>query len=150
MGGEGLYCAPFEKDMYLNWRRSAHASEDLHLRRSLSDRASQMEPFDEAPLMKLLEGLGAWISYITRSSLIMEVTIQSFVAFGFPFTVDSEAVFEANYFFKKIEELGRLRILTLTLQIAKNLNILFVGVCGASYFALLRMSFGLLYTLLSR
>ncbi|KAK0582808.1 hypothetical protein LWI29_029822 [Acer saccharum] len=35
----------------------------------------------------------------------MEVTIQSFVAFGFPFTVDGEAVFEANYFFKKMEEL---------------------------------------------
>ncbi|KAK0602622.1 hypothetical protein LWI29_035329 [Acer saccharum] len=32
-------------------------------------------------------GLGAWISYITRSSPITEVTIQSFVAFGFPFTV---------------------------------------------------------------
>ncbi|KAK0581300.1 hypothetical protein LWI29_012288 [Acer saccharum] len=51
-------------------------------------------------------GLGAWISYITRSSPIMEVTMQSFMAFGFPFTVDGEAVFEANYFFKKMEELA--------------------------------------------
>ncbi|KAK3223982.1 hypothetical protein Dsin_011007 [Dipteronia sinensis] len=97
-------------------------------------------------------GLGAWISYITRSSPIMEVSIQSFVAFGFPFTLALmlRRSLKPMYFFKKMEELGRLQILTLTLQIAKNLNTLFVRVRGISYLCTAGMSFGLLYTLLSR
>ncbi|KAK2637083.1 hypothetical protein Ddye_031875 [Dipteronia dyeriana] len=97
-------------------------------------------------------GLGVWISYITRSTPIMEVSIQSLVAFGFPFTLALmlRRSLKPMYFFKKMEELGRLQILTLTLQIAKNLNILFLRVRGVSYLCTAGMSFGLLYTLLSR
>ncbi|TXG55792.1 hypothetical protein EZV62_017105 [Acer yangbiense] len=95
-------------------------------------------------------GLGGWISYITQSSPIMEVSIQSFVAFGFPFTLALmlRRSLKPMYFFKKMEELGRLQILTLTLQIAKNLNVLFARVRGVSYLCTAGMSFGLLYTLL--
>ncbi|KAL5760496.1 hypothetical protein ACOSQ2_019334 [Xanthoceras sorbifolium] len=97
-------------------------------------------------------GLGAWISYMTRSAPIMEVSIQSFVAFGFPFTLALmlRRSLKPMYFFKKMEEQGRLQILTLTLQIAKNLNVLFLRVRGVSYLCAAGMSFGLLYTLLSR
>jgi hypothetical protein len=53
-------------------------------------------------------------------------------------------------FFRKMEELGRLQILTLTLQITKNLNIFFVRVRGVSFLCIAGMSVGLLFTLLSR
>ncbi|KAL7238229.1 hypothetical protein ACSBR2_004349 [Camellia fascicularis] len=53
-------------------------------------------------------GLGAWISYITRSSAIVEVSIQSFMAFGFPFALAFllRRSLKPMYFFKKMEELG--------------------------------------------
>jgi hypothetical protein len=81
-----------------------------------------------------------------------EVSIQSFVAFGFPFTLAFmlRQSLKPMYFFKKMEELGRLQILTLTLQVAKNLNIFFVRVRGVSFLCIAGMSVGLLITLLSR
>lgn len=96
-------------------------------------------------------GLGAWISYVTRSSPIMEVSIQSFVAFGFPFTLAFmlRRSLKPMYFFKKMEEQGRLQILTLTLQVVKNLNTFFVRVQGVSYLCIAGMSFGLVFILLS-
>jgi hypothetical protein len=97
-------------------------------------------------------GLGAWIAYVTKASAISEVSIQSFVAFGFPFTLAFmlRQSLKPMYFFKKMEELGRLQILTLTLQIAKNLNVLFVRARGVSVMCFVGMSFGLLYALLSK
>ncbi|KAK1559652.1 hypothetical protein Q3G72_016876 [Acer saccharum] len=65
----------------------------------------------------------------------MEVTMQSFMAFGFPFTVDGEAVFEANYFFKKMEELamvGSLAFLNYPAQLLfKSTKVLPVMIMGA-------------------
>ncbi|GAV72755.1 hypothetical protein CFOL_v3_16243 [Cephalotus follicularis] len=97
-------------------------------------------------------GLGAWISYVTKSSPITEVSIQSFVAFGFPFTLAFmlRQSLKPMHFFKKMEELGRLQILTLTLQVAKNLNILFVRVRGVSIMCIVGMSAALLFSLLSK
>lgn len=97
-------------------------------------------------------GLGAWISYITRSSAIVEVSIQSFMAFGFPFALAFllRRSLKPMYFFKKMEELGRLQILTLTLQIAKNLNLLFLRVRSVSYLCIAGASVGLVFTALSR
>lgn len=92
-------------------------------------------------------GLGAWISYITRSEPIMEVSIQSVLAFGFPFSVAFmlRQSLKPMYFFKKMEEIGRLQILTLTLQVAKNLNVLFVRVRGVSFLCIAGVSIGLLF-----
>lgn len=97
-------------------------------------------------------GLGAWISYITRSSPIMEVSVQSFLAFGFPFTLAFmlRQSLKPMYFFKKMEEQGRLQILTLTLQVAKNLNIFFVRARGASVLCIVGLSIGLVFALLSK
>ncbi|KAB1224814.1 hypothetical protein CJ030_MR1G028664 [Morella rubra] len=97
-------------------------------------------------------GLGAWISYITKSSPISEISIQSAVAFGFPFSLAFllRQSLKPMYFFKKMEEQGRLQILTLTLQIAKNLNTLFVRVRVVSYMCVAGLSIGVLFTLLSR
>lgn len=97
-------------------------------------------------------GLGALISYVTKAAPMTEVSIQSFVAFGFPFTLAFmlRQSLKPMYFFKKMEELGRLQILTLTLQVAKNLNIFFVRVRGVSFLCIAGMSVGLLITSLSR
>ncbi|PON81344.1 hypothetical protein TorRG33x02_228720 [Trema orientale] len=104
-------------------------------------------------LLGLLQlGVGAWISYITRSSPITEVSIQSFVAFGFPFTLAFmlRQALKPMYFFKKMEEQGRLQILTLTLQVAKNLNLLFIRLRGVSFLCLAGLSIGILFALLSK
>ncbi|XP_059651835.1 uncharacterized protein LOC132299320 [Cornus florida] len=92
-------------------------------------------------------GLGAWISYITRSSPIPEVSIQSVLAFGFPFSMAfmlRKSLKNMN-FFRKMEEIGRLQILTLTLQIAKNLNTFFVRIRGVSYLCIAGASIGLVF-----
>ncbi|XP_021280565.1 uncharacterized protein LOC110413881 [Herrania umbratica] len=97
-------------------------------------------------------GLGAWISYINGSNPISEVSIQSFLAFGFPFTLAFmlRRSLKPMYFFKKMEEQGRLQILTLTLQVAKNLNIFFIRVRGVSFLCIAGVSIGLLLTMFSK
>ena len=96
--------------------------------------------------------LGAWISYITRASPLPEVTIQSIVSFGFPFSIAFmlRRSLKAMNFFRKMEDIGRLQILTLTLQIAKNVNIFFVRVRGISIMCVAGLSAGLLYAVLLR
>ncbi|KAJ9158551.1 hypothetical protein P3X46_024122 [Hevea brasiliensis] len=97
-------------------------------------------------------GLGAWISYITKATPIPEVSIQSFVAFGFPFTLAFmlRQSLKPMYFFKKMEEQGRLQILTLALQVAKNLNVFFVRVRSVSVLCIAGVSAGFLFNLLSK
>ncbi|KAL6964828.1 hypothetical protein U1Q18_035883 [Sarracenia purpurea var. burkii] len=97
-------------------------------------------------------GLGAWVSFITRSSPIFEVSIQSFLAFGFPFALAflMRRSLKPMYFFKKMEEIGRLQILTLTLQITKNLNLFLVRVRAVSYLCIAGASVGLVFSALSR
>lgn len=97
-------------------------------------------------------GLGAWISYSTQNSPVPEVSIQSLLAFGLPFSLGFmlRRALKPMYFFKKMEEQGRLQILTLTLQVAKNLNTLFVRVRGVSYLCIAGASVGLIFIALSR
>ena len=54
------------------------------------------------------------------------------------------------YFFQKMEEQGRLQIMTLTLQIAKNLNVFFVRFRVLSYLSIFRCSAVLFYLTLAR
>lgn len=51
-------------------------------------------------------GIGAWISYATRASPFTEVSIQSFVSFGFPFSLAFilRQSLKPMMFFKKMEE----------------------------------------------
>lgn len=97
-------------------------------------------------------GLGAWISYITRESAIAEVSVQSFLAFGLPFSLAFmlRRSLKPMNFFRKMEDQGRLQILTLTLQIAKNLNVFFVRVRGVSYMCVAGASIGLVFAALYR
>ncbi|KAL0346550.1 UNVERIFIED_CONTAM: hypothetical protein Scaly_1671000 [Sesamum calycinum] len=97
-------------------------------------------------------GLGAWISYNTQNSPIPEASIQSLLAFGLPFSLAFmlRRALKPMYFFKKMEEQGRLQILTLTLQVAKNLNTLFVRVRGVSYLCIAGASVGLIFIALSK
>ncbi|KAK1399935.1 Class e basic helix-loop-helix protein [Heracleum sosnowskyi] len=97
-------------------------------------------------------GLGAWISYITRESAIAEVSIQSFLAFGLPFSLAFmlRRSLKPMNFFRKMEDQGRLQILTLALQIAKNLNVFFVRVRGVSYMCVAGASIGLVFAALYR
>ncbi|KAK8639875.1 hypothetical protein V6N13_138241 [Hibiscus sabdariffa] len=99
-------------------------------------------------------GLGAWISYAHGSGPhpFNEVTIQSVMAFGFPFTLAfmlRQSV-KPMYFFKMMEERGRLQILTLTLQVAKSLNVLFVRFRVVSLSCIAAASIGLMFNALSK
>ncbi|XP_055828735.1 uncharacterized protein LOC129896791 [Solanum dulcamara] len=97
-------------------------------------------------------GLGAWITYKTQSSPIPEISIQSFLAFGLPFSLAFmlRRALKPIYFFKKMEEQARLQILTLTLQAAKQLNLLFVRVQGVTYSCVAVTSLGLILVVFSR
>ncbi|XP_048426169.1 uncharacterized protein LOC103954875 [Pyrus x bretschneideri] len=97
-------------------------------------------------------GVGAWISYITKSTPMAEVSVQSILAFGLPFTLAFmlRQSLKPIYFFKKMEEQGRLQILTLTLQVAKNLNVFFVRVRGVSFLCIASLSVGVLFAALTR
>ncbi|KAG8363587.1 hypothetical protein BUALT_Bualt19G0037900 [Buddleja alternifolia] len=97
-------------------------------------------------------GLGAWMSYSMRNSPVPEVAIQSFMAFGLPFSVALmlRRALKPMYFFKKMEEQGRLQILTLTLQVAKNLNTFFLRFRGVSYLCIAGASVGLIFVAVSR
>uniref|UniRef100_A0A1J3GHM6 Transmembrane protein n=1 Tax=Noccaea caerulescens TaxID=107243 RepID=A0A1J3GHM6_NOCCA len=93
--------------------------------------------------------LGGTILYMTRSDPMREMTIQSCIAFGFPFAMALmvRRSLKPMYFFKKMEEVGRLQILTLTLQVAKNLNLLFVRARVVSILCVAGLCFGNLYLL---
>jgi len=104
-------------------------------------------------LMGLVQlGVGGWITYVTRSSPITEVSVQSFLAFAFPFCLAFmlRQSLKPMHFFKKMEEQGRLQILTLTLQVAKQLNVLFVRVRGVSFLCMIGLSAGLVFAVVSR
>ncbi|KAE8677487.1 putative RNA binding family protein [Hibiscus syriacus] len=99
-------------------------------------------------------GLGAWISYAHGSGAhpLNEVTVQSVMAFGFPITLAfmlRQSV-KPMYFFKTMEERGRLQILTLTLQVAKSLNVLFVRFRVVSFLCIAGASIGLMFNVLSK
>lgn len=105
-----------------------------------------------AALGLLQLALGAWVSYLTRSAPIFEASLLGCVAFGFPFSLAfllRQSV-KPIYFFFKMEQLGRLQILTLSLQVAKSLNLFFVRARGVSYFCVAALSLGVLFTLLSK
>ncbi|TMW80869.1 hypothetical protein EJD97_014198 [Solanum chilense] len=97
-------------------------------------------------------GLGAWLTYKTQSSPIPEISIQSFLAFGLPFSLAFmlRRALKPIYFFKKMEEQSRLQILTLTLQAAKQLNLLFVRAQGVTYSCVAVTSLGLILVVFSR
>ncbi|EPS68423.1 hypothetical protein M569_06340 [Genlisea aurea] len=94
-------------------------------------------------------GLGAWISFQMQKQNPHQdwaVSIQSILAFGLPFSM-AFAVrrsLKPMHFLKKMEEQGRLQILTLTLQVAKNLNTLLVRIRGVSYLCIAGASVGLI------
>ncbi|KAF3605503.1 hypothetical protein DY000_02050809, partial [Brassica cretica] len=95
--------------------------------------------------------VGGTILYVTRSNPMHEMTIQSCVALGFPFVVALmlRRSLKPMCFFKKMEEAGRLQILTLTLQVAKNLNVLFVRARVVSILCVAGLSCGNVFLLLS-
>lgn len=97
-------------------------------------------------------GLGAWVSYISGSHPTSEVSIQSILAFGFPFTLAFmlRQSLKPMYFFKKMEEQGRLQLLTLSLQVAKNLNVLFVRVRGVCFLCVAGVVIGMLFNVVSK
>ncbi|KAJ0735038.1 hypothetical protein HanPI659440_Chr11g0427391 [Helianthus annuus] len=91
-------------------------------------------------------GLGAWISYVTKGNPIPEVSVQSVLAFGLPFSLSLmlRRSLKPIGFFRKMEEQGRLQILTLALQVAKSVNVFFVRLNVVSYLCIGGASLGLL------
>lgn len=70
---------------------------------------------------------GAWIHWVTKAGPLSEISIQSFFAFAFPFAFAFllRQVLKPMTFFTKMEEQGRLQILTLSLQVTKGVISLF-------------------------
>lgn len=98
-------------------------------------------------------GLGAWITYATKSNPnLSEVSVQSLLAFAFPFSLAFmlRRALKPMHFFKKMEEQGRLQILTLTLQVAKQLNNFFVRVRGVSILSVLGVVMGVVFAVTSK
>ncbi|KAK9123453.1 hypothetical protein Sjap_013055 [Stephania japonica] len=97
-------------------------------------------------------GCGAWISYAAQSSPLSAVSIQSFAAFAFPFSLAFllRRLLKPMSFFSKMEERGRLQILTLTLQVTKSLNLFLVRVRGVSFTCVLGIIVGLLFNVFSK
>lgn len=89
---------------------------------------------------------GAWISYTTRASPLTEISIQSFAAFAFPFSLAFllRQTLKPMSFFRKMEEHGRLQILTLALQVSKSLNLFFLRARLISFTCIVGMLVGLL------
>lgn len=90
---------------------------------------------------------GAWISYSTGTPPLSAVSIQSFVAFAFPFSLAFllRQTLKPMIFFRKMEEQGRLQILTLALQVSKCLNLYFLRVRVVSFTCIVGMLMGLLF-----
>ncbi|PKA60354.1 hypothetical protein AXF42_Ash008413 [Apostasia shenzhenica] len=91
------------------------------LRRSVHDLSSALALLGVAHL-----GLGAWIAYTVGPP--NEVSIQGIAAFAFPFSLSFllRRTLKPMSFFQKMEELGRLQILTLSLQVTKVFRLLLV------------------------
>lgn len=120
------------------------------MRKSVYDLSSALAVLGLAHL-----GLGAWIAY-SAGRTDDAVAIQGLAAFGFPFSLAflMRRTLKPMMFFRKMEEQGRLQILTLALQVSKNLNLLFlrtrvialccaVGIAAGSLAALWRRQDGL-------
>ncbi|URE11167.1 hypothetical protein MUK42_24363 [Musa troglodytarum] len=95
-------------------------------------------------------GLGAWIVYAVRPP--DEVVVQGLAAFGFIFSMAflMRRALKPIVFFRKMEEQGRLQILTLALQATKNLNLLFMRARVVSFCCIVGISAGSLAALLGR
>ncbi|RRT34781.1 hypothetical protein B296_00037941 [Ensete ventricosum] len=95
-------------------------------------------------------GLGAWIVFTVRPP--DEVLVQGLAAFGFPFSMAflMRRALKPIVFFRKMEEQGRLQILTLALQSTKNLNLLFMRARVVSFCCIVGISAGSLAALLGR
>ncbi|XP_010928498.1 uncharacterized protein [Elaeis guineensis] len=112
------------------------------LRKSIYDLSTTLALLGVAHL-----GLGAWIAYAVRPP--EEVSIQGLMAFAFPFSLAflMRRSLKPITFFRRMEEQGRLRILTLALQASKSLNLLFLRVRVVSTCCILGISAGCLVTI---
>jgi hypothetical protein len=97
-------------------------------------------------------GVGAWLLYSMPQGSPQEVSIQGIAAFTFPFAMAflMRRSLKPMVFFNKMEEMGRLQILTSVMQQVKWLDLLLrrtrvVGVC-----CVLGMSTGVLVAILKR
>lgn len=93
---------------------------------------------------------GAWIAYhaaAAASPLTDASSIQGFAAFAFPFAAAFllRRSVPPMRFFQKMEEQGRLQILTLSLQISKCLNLLLLRLRLVSVSCVVGLSLGMMY-----
>lgn len=112
------------------------------LRKSIYDLSSSLALLGFAHL-----GLGAYVAYSSKTADV--VSVQGLAAFAFPFSVAflMRRSLKPMSFFHKMEEQGRLQILTLSLQSAKSLRVLFLRIRVASVCCVIGISAGSLLTL---
>lgn len=111
------------------------------LRKSIYDLSSSLALLGIAHL-----GLGAYIAYESPAAADAVSSVQGLAAFAFPFSVAflMRRSLKPMSFFQRMEEQGRLQILTLSLQSAKSLRVLFLRVRVASICCVVGISGGAL------
>lgn len=92
--------------------------------------------------------LGAWISLSTSSPAIMAMSV---VAFALPFSMAFmlRQSLKHMHFFNKMEQIGRLQILTSTMQISKHINLFFNRLKVVGYLCLAGLPLPFIFSLLS-
>ncbi|KMT18845.1 hypothetical protein BVRB_2g029500 [Beta vulgaris subsp. vulgaris] len=95
-------------------------------------------------------GLGAYSYASAGSSSNLNLMISA-ISFGFPFSMAFmlRQSLKSMHFFQKMEQIGRLQILTCALQISKQLRLFFLRVRALSFLCLAGLSFSFLYSLSS-
>lgn len=111
------------------------------LRKSIYDLSSSLALLSFAHL-----GLGAYITYKTPAAADAVLSVQGLAAFAFPFSTAllMRRSLKPMSFFQRMEEQGRLRVLTLSLQSAKSLRVLFLRVRVTSICCVVGISGGAL------
>ncbi|XP_021735915.1 uncharacterized protein LOC110702499 [Chenopodium quinoa] len=85
----------------------------------------------------------------TTANSSAQLFVMSALAFGFPFSMAFmlRQSLKSMHFFQKMEQIGRLQILTSTMQISKQLRLFFVRLRAISYLCLAGLCFSFIYSL---
>ncbi|KNA04583.1 hypothetical protein SOVF_198330 [Spinacia oleracea] len=95
--------------------------------------------------------IGAYCYASASSAATAAASALALMAFGFPFSMAFmlRQSLKSMHFFQKMENIGRLQILTSSMQISKQLRIFFLRLSAISYLCLAGLSLSLIYSVSS-
>uniref|UniRef100_A0A803LBY5 Uncharacterized protein n=2 Tax=Chenopodium quinoa TaxID=63459 RepID=A0A803LBY5_CHEQI len=85
----------------------------------------------------------------TTANSSAQLFVMSALAFGFPFSMAFmlRQSLKSMHFFQKMEQIGRLQLLTSTMQISKQLRLFFIRLRAISYLCLAGLCSSFIYSL---